>query len=114
MECLKAVPTRALYTGSLTRAAIRHADASGHPWFIVSALWGLMESGQVVAPYNLRVTELGAQQQAVWAERVAEVHAGEAYLGRLRGPLRAQGFTVEAPLAGLAIGERLRWYSDRR
>ena len=114
-----------MYTGSLTRAAIRHADRAGHPWFVVSALWGLVEPGQMVEPYNVRVTELDARAQALLGEQVArvlrervprarvvEAHAGEAYLRVLRGPLQAQGFTVEAPLAGMEIGERLRWYRE--
>ena len=43
--------------------------------------------------------------------RVVEVHAGEAYLRVLSGPLQAQGFTVEESLAGMEIGARLQWYS---
>ena len=124
-KAAEAAPARELYTGSLTRAAMRHADRTGHPWFVVSALWGLVEPGEVVEPYNVRVTELDARAQALLGEqvarrlrsavpvaRVAEVHAGEAYLRVVRGPLQAQGFVVEAPLAGLEIGERLRWYRE--
>ena len=102
---------------------MRHADRTGHPWFVVSAMWGLVEPGEVVEPYNVRVTELDARAQALLGEQVArrlrervpvarvvEVHVGEAYLRVVRGSLQAQGFTVEAPLAGLEIGARLRWY----
>lgn len=39
-----------------------------------------------------------------------EIHAGEAYRRAITPALTALGATVEAPLAGLAMGRQLSWY----
>lgn len=46
---------------------------------------------------------------------VVEVHAGALYVEAVRlANAYPDAITVEAPLAGLEIGERLRWYAERR
>ena len=48
----RAAPARELYTGSLARAARRHAEASGLPWRILSSEYGLVLPDQVIGPYD--------------------------------------------------------------
>ena len=117
-------PAAELYTGSLTRAAIRHAIATGHPWYIVSACHGLVDPATVLAPYNVSIADLDREYRPIWGRQVVgkltdrhpdcdvvEAHLGESYLRALRPWLTA---TVEEPLRGLGIGRRLQWYAGRR
>ena len=107
-------PAQDLYVGSLTRAAIGHAQASGGPWYIVSARYGLLRPERVIEPYNLSVLDMGPNQRREWGSRVAhelrgvhpelvevEVHMGEGYLRHLRPWFP---WDITAPLAGLEIG----------
>jgi len=116
-------PAADLYTGSLTRAAIRHARAQSSPWYIVSALHGLVEPAQVLDPYNVSIADLDRDYRPIWARQVAgrlallhpdcdvvEAHLGAVYLRALRPFLPR----VEDSLVGLGIGHRLRWYAERR
>ena len=116
-------PASEIYTGSLTRAAIRHAIATGLPWYIVSAMHGLVDPAQVLEPYNVSIADLDRDYRPIWARQVAgrlallhpacsvvEAHLGESYLRALRPFLPP----VEDPLQGLGIGHRLRWYAERR
>jgi hypothetical protein len=128
------LPARDLYTSPLFRRRRAYAEGSGLPWAILSAEHGLLHPEMVIGPYEHR---LKRPEIAAWSGRLRrqlpawlgekldgatiEVHAGvpyvdgvrraEAYLARFEGVT----FTVEAPLAGLGIGQQLRWYetSDR-
>jgi hypothetical protein len=175
-------PARELYTGSLTRAAIRYATASGLPWRILSAEHGLVCPDEVIAPYERRIESRlpfpfgpddavgrpdktwdrstrswveGKRRpsrdwrtpwwwQGVcadlrhWLRRplfddawrppdclmlhrkdpvTIEVHGGRSYVAAVRvlaSKPSPFGGVVEDPLAGLQLGERLRWYAERR
>ena len=114
-------PARALYTGPLFRAAAAHAERSGRPWSIFSARHGLVAPDRVLRPYEQR---LGGDDPLLsdclfyamldWSG-VIELHMGAAYAAFLEATLqRLPAVTAIQPLAGLQIGERLRWYSQRR
>ncbi len=142
-------PAMDLYNGSLSRAAIGYAKASGADWVILSAKHGLISPERVIAPYDFtaaqrlsaRALEPLCARSALWDEwlfhsiRVPlggvvedlgsgltiELHAGASYAELLEYAL-TWGFvfewcsrvTIEQPLAGLQIGERLAWYKRRR
>jgi hypothetical protein len=129
-----------LYTGSLTRDAIRYARGTGRPWAIVSGQHGIVWPGCVIEPYNARVPRSGealdgwrsmvVAQLARWfdwmgwhprrregdqhgtlpAALVLEVHAGADYVNALRGGW----WSVEAPLEGLNMLRRRAWYAQQR
>ena len=135
-------PAGELYTGGLFRAAAAHAEALGHPWAILSARHGLLLPGQLVEPYEHRLRadeaegwagrvagqiqvwapDLGLRcrgpeagnQCRIWDPAVWEIHAGRDYTDPLMGRLTRSQWTVEAPLAGLQVGERLAWYKRAR
>lgn len=133
-----AAPARDIYTGSLFRAARDHVEAGAFDaWFIVSALHGVIPPWKVISPYEQRLDDLTVDQLTVWGNRcdmglrldtgyglwtrmggevVIEVHAGRAYVDRLRDVrgLGAMPWRWEDPLAGLQIGERLGWYRTQR
>ena len=118
-------PAADLYTSGLFKKARAYAERQPGSWAILSALYGLVWPEEVLAPYDLRLSEQPAAERLRWGEqvtrwvprvppgRVLELHAGEAYCAPLRAQLVRAGWQVEEPLAGLEIGERLRWYCCR-
>ncbi len=118
-------PARDLYTSALFRKERAYAEATGVPWYVLSAEYGLVEPSQVIEPYELHLASTSRAYRATWGEQVVEdlasklgdlsgkhveVHAGAAYLDTIRGGLAVAGATVIEPLAGLTMGERLAWY----
>lgn len=122
----RSAPARDLYTSPLFRKERAYAEATGAPWFVLSAEYGLVEPDRVIEPYELHLASSSRASRAAWGRRVVddlvatvgdlrakviEIHAGAAYVDAVHDGLAAAGATVVAPLAGLAIGERLSWYA---
>lgn len=118
-------PARQLYTGSLHRMAAAAGDATGHRVVILSALHGLLAGDDVVAPYDVRMTdadsidagELARQLIAAGRPRLVALTPG-AYTRRLAEAAELAGCQLVTPLAGSrGIGEirgRLARIRDRR
>jgi hypothetical protein len=123
----RATPVRAadLYSGSLFERRRHYAEASGLPWFILSAKFGLLSPDDVIGPYDVYLKRQSPAYRTAWGEFVvaqleqhlpqlrglaAEVHAGEAYVTPLQAPLAARRATLITPLAHLGQGEQLAWY----
>lgn len=116
-----------LFQGAGFRGGAALADASGLPWHILSARWGLIDPEEVLAPYDLYLVEQSADYRRVWGEwvimqlaarhtlrgRCVEVHAGAAYVAPLRSPAERVGLRLLTPLEGLTRGQRLAWYAAR-
>ncbi len=122
------MPAKDLYASDLFARRRRYAERSRRPWFILSALYGLVEPDRVIEPYDLALASLSPDQQNAWGERVAvhleavmgslqgrvlEIHAGEEYVVALRTPLRRRGADLSRPLQGLTLGRQLQWYDQR-
>jgi hypothetical protein len=118
----QASPARDLYTSNWFRKARQYAEASGCPWFILSAQHGLVAPDQIVAPYERTLKRMAVANRRTWARRVAEqlaavapkmaqtvFLAGERYREFLAEHLTASGVAVSVPMAGLRIGEQLSW-----
>lgn len=118
-------PARELYTSPLFRKERSYAEQAGVPWFVLSAEHGLVAPGEVLAPYDLRLSKTPRDYRRAWGARVVErlgevvgplrgktieVHAGAAYTDSIRDLLIREGATVVEPLAGLPMGARLAWY----
>jgi hypothetical protein len=117
-------PARELFTGTAFTKARDRAEASGLPWYVLSAEHGLLEPDEPVAPYDRYLPDTSRDYRAAWASRVVaqlaerhdlrglvvEAHAGRAYCEPLVQPLGEAGATLLQPLAGLGQGERLAWY----
>lgn len=115
-----------LFRGPGFRRARAYALASGAPWFVLSAKYGLLSPDDVVGPYDVYLPEKSPSYRAAWGEWVVtqlaerwdlggvtvEVHASDAYTAPLREPLRRFGADLLEPLAGLRQGERLAWYGS--
>lgn len=129
-------PACRLYTGNLFRSSLAYALASARcePRALVrilSAEHGLVRPGEWLAPYDLALTDLSAQDRRSLGAHVAEqlhrtcgiaesdryvVLAGRAYVDALRRGIAERmewAPRVEEPMVGLFIGQRLAWLNAR-
>lgn len=119
-------PACDLYTSDLFRKRRTYAEQAGLPWFILSALHGLVDTGRVIEPYDMALKDQSTAYRRDWGERagadllrvtgigagsIVEVHAGSAYVDAIAPPLTAAGIDVLWPLRGLTFGQQLAWYA---
>jgi hypothetical protein len=117
-----------LYRSPLWAGRRAYAEASGHPWLILSAMHGLVDPDARLDPYDLALSDLSAADRRAWGERVVaaleqrfrelngvafEVHAGEAYRRAIEPGVVARGGRIQAPLQRLPLGSQLAWYASR-
>lgn len=124
---LAAVVARDLYVSKLFRLRRAYAEVVGVPWFILSAKHGLVRPDEVLAPYDMRLSNLSAANRRAWGSqvvaqlvaatgpllgRVFEFHAGSHYVEAVRPHLERLGAALAWPLEGLRLGEQLHWYKE--
>lgn len=115
-------PARELYTGSLFNKAVAWAERHQHPWFIVSALYGLVTPDQQLPPYDFTLKQLRARERQAWAQRaISELgkyassgsHAllimPGLYRRHIQTALLKRGITYENPVQGMKIGQQMKW-----
>lgn len=125
-KCARAAPAKDLYDSHWFKKARRYAEASGCPWFVLSAKYGLVAPNKVIAPYNTALNVMSARRRRQWASdvmvqldqcmpRLKKVVflAGKRYREFLIASLKARKVLVAIPMEGLGIGEQLRWLSHR-
>lgn len=135
---------RDLYTGSLFRAALSHAERTADEVLVLSARHGLVAPVEEIDSYNLSLNSYREREREQWAYRVLcglakrfagleielTIYAGAAYADGLERAIRMHrlrparstdpafiGYHVRgcvAPLAGLTLGRRLAWFKVRR
>ena len=131
VSCVKqkretAAAAKDLYTSSWFRKAQAHVEATGMPWFILSAQHGLLDPEQVIEPYEKTLNKMRISDRKEWAKRViaqmeqqlpkAErivVFAGKKYRDYLMSYLRSKASSVEVPLEKHRQGEQLSWFNER-
>lgn len=116
-----AAEARDLYTSPLFRRA-RAVAERGQRWFVLSALYGLVQPAQRLAPYDFSLTRWTPEQRLAWARdlvlpellpwlqpggRVVML-ASVKYAHHLTHLLTRAGMAVELPLRGLGIGQQLK------
>ncbi len=119
-----AAPARELYVSPWFRAARRYVEASGDPWFILSAEHGVVSPAQTIAPYNETLNKMTIGERRAWAARVMAqmdkflpasravvVFAGVRYCEFLMEYLERRS-SVEVPMKGLGIGKQLQWLNQ--
>lgn len=121
------MPAKDLYRSELFRRRRLWAEASGKPWWIVSAEYGLVDPDELIKPYDTRIGQLPLEARERLATQVSsaleerlgsldgvtlELHAGDEYFLTIEPTLRGRGARVVRPLGGLRIGEQLGWYGD--
>jgi hypothetical protein len=125
-----------LYTSSLWRHRRAYAEASGSPWFILSAKYGLLEPSEFIDPYDLALKSLGSRERRVWGEEVVialrerlgslrsvvfEIHAGAFYRDAVRPSLESEGAVLVNPVVAgregaerpLPQGKLAGWYRQQ-
>lgn len=120
-----AAPARDLYQSQLFKMARAYAESCGHPWVILSAQHHVLQPGQVITPYDARIPKMHRKRLA-WSQEVnarllrATNHTPTTLISlcgmdytTYMGPLEQLGYSLEYPLRGLAIGERLRWLKQQ-
>ena len=118
---------RDLYQSPMFERRRRYAEASGSPWYILSAEHGLLEPDSLIEPYDVYLADEPDDYRRAWGEWVAaklarlrgslrgrriEVHASSAYVEAIESALQGRGAVVISPLAGLRQGEQLSWYDQ--
>jgi hypothetical protein len=118
-------PAQDLYVSPLWNGRRAYAQASGYPWLILSAKYGVLDPKKPIAPYDVALADLPVRARRAWGEQVVvglqerfrsldgmafEMHAGEAYRTAIAPRLRELGASVEQPLLGLTMGRQLSWY----
>lgn len=124
-----AQPARAaeLFTGALFTGRRAFAQASGLPWYILSAQYGVLAPGDVIGPYDLCLADQPRAYRQAWGEfvcaqlavlygdpsgRTIEVHADAAYTDPLRLPLEKRGARLATPTGHLGLGQQQAWYRN--
>lgn len=121
-----AAPAKDLYESPLFKKARAYAERCADGWYVLSARHGLVAPGQVIEPYDVTLNTMDTDARARWAALVAAqleevvtagdrvvMLAGQRYREGVTQRLRSRGVRVEAPMAGMRIGEQLRWLADR-
>lgn len=122
----KPLPARDLYCSDWFRKASAYAECAADEWYILSAKYGLVELDRVIAPYDKTLGKMSADKRRAWAGKVwdsLQLHlepgdqviilAGVQYREHLIEPIRGMGCSIEIPMAGLRIGEQLRWLKQK-
>jgi hypothetical protein len=108
-------PASRLFRSSGFARARAHAEASGHPWFVLSAKHGLLDPDDVVGPFDVLFGDQSLAYRTAWGEWVAaqladrvrltgavvEVHGGVDFAQPLRAPLARRGAVLDIPLPGM-------------
>ena len=115
-----------LYTSVWFHKARAFVEGTGSPWYILSAEHGLLDPDRMVEPYEKTLNAMGVGERRHWAQRVfsqlelagvadsrLSLLAGQRYREFLLERLRGIGVEVEVPMAGLGIGEQLRWLGEQ-
>jgi len=118
-------PAAELYTSAWFIKARELVEASGEPWFILSAEHGLLAPDQVIAPYERTLNTISASERRDWGQRVQQqiearpinadevvVLAGNRYRANLMPYLRKRFSKVTVPMEGLTIGRQLSWLDN--
>ena len=121
----RAKPAKDLYNSPLFVRRRAYAERASRPWFVLSALHGLVAPDTVLEPYDRTLKDMPKAERFAWGKRVVEqlearfgslrgvdfdLHAGEDYARPLEMFLRSRGASVARPLRGLTIGKQLQWY----
>lgn len=109
----------------LFEKARRYCERFHDSWYILSAKHGLLKpDGPEIEPYDLALSDLGAEDRQKWGADVAKelrrqnltdellvIHAGKDYYEPLLDALGDVEY--EIPTEGLRYGESLSWYNEQ-
>jgi hypothetical protein len=130
VSCVKsksARPMKAedLYLSPLFQKSREYVKRHGWRWYILSALYGLVDPEAVIKPYDHTLNNIGRSDRKKWSSGVMEalddvlperariiLLAGERYSEFIVPDLVERGYRVDQPLKGLQLGRRLQFLGD--
>jgi uncharacterized protein DUF6884 len=120
-----AAPARELYCSSLFRLALRYAEQTCERVYVLSGLHYLVQLDEMIAPYDFHLGKQPRARREAWGYHVAwqlaqrhpergelVILAGAAYADALQTTGARETWQWSFPLAGLQLGERLRFLSN--
>jgi hypothetical protein len=120
-----AAHAREFYLSAWFIAVRQYVEATGDPWYVLSAKYGLVSPMQVLAPYDETLNNMKIAERRAWASRITTqmdhlmpsvrtvvVFAGLRYREFLMGYF-VRRWRVEVPMEGLRIGKQLQWLRNR-
>lgn len=115
-----------LYTSPLFTKSRKYVEQRCDKWFILSAKHGLLETDDIIAPYEETLNTKSRDERQIWAHDVWErlqrrlrpsdhvvILAGQRYREYLVPLIAAYGCQVNVPMEGLGIGRQLQWLTRR-
>ena len=118
----RACPARDLYSSGWFQKARAYVEASGLPWFILSAEYGLVAPLDEIAPYEKTLNKMPVAERREWAARVLRqlektvpdlarvvFLAGVSYREFLTSALARKNVEVLVPMGRLRQGLQNRW-----
>lgn len=121
-------PASRLYVGRLFKLAYRHAVNTADDVHIISALHGLVEPHQHLAPYDYSMVSMRADERREWGKRVVgqllthyplrylhiSIYAGSTYVNPILLAIEEDGvpWECEIPLQGMDLFERFQWFRE--
>lgn len=124
----RSFPLVDLYIGPLYRLRLEYARRLGGPHLIVSAFYGARRPDYPSVPYNRPLAEVPRRDPVRrWYDEVVRsavlrhtesgdrvvALASRPYVEGWAGEVRRAGRIVETPLAGMGMGQQLRWLRAR-
>lgn len=123
-------PAREMYQGALFKAAVGYAESWSLPWYVISAMHGIIKPDFIVEPYDRRVPTRRDElvpwlQCRNWEayDRVEPRGMSKMFVLLCGADYRAafdsreislRDFPTEEPLAHMGIGEQRSWLSSNR
>jgi cytoplasmic iron level regulating protein YaaA (DUF328/UPF0246 family) len=111
-----------LYVSDWFRKTRQYVEATGCPWFILSAKYGLVSPEKVITPYEKTLNRMFVAERRRWAQQVIDAIdpvlsqgdrviflAGKRYRDFLSEHLQDRGIAVKAPMKRLRFGEQKSW-----
>jgi hypothetical protein len=129
------IKARDLYAGELFKKRVALVESKNIPWYILSAKSGLLKPFVPVRTYDYTFAQMTELERAEWHVGVAnqlfselfytfgdpklstvtiEFHCGSDYCEPLATILGLFGVKSEKPVAGLGIGQQLKFYSGAK
>ena len=124
--CNKKYKAEDLYNSALFKKSRSYAQNNFSHWYILSAKHGLLSPDTLIKPYNLTLNDMTVTGRKAWSESISlnilklctpgtefNILAGKSYTMYLVPLLCELGYSVQLPLKGLGIGQRLAWLNNR-
>ena len=119
-------PAKKLYDSDWFRKARAVVEATGRPWYVLSAKHGLVDPHAVIEPYEKTLNDMSKNERTDWSRKVMHaldpnlagvdsvvIFAAKKYREFLEPELRGRGMTVHVPMKGLRSGEQLAWLNQQ-